>query len=82
MGREAMGSAVQRGRGPASKVLGSLLWLVATVVAAIAVVLPWGLRIKYSALLRWSRDLLMQNSGAVRQWALKTRWKWDVDEEN
>lgn len=62
--------------------MSGLLWLAATVLAAIAVVLPWNIRNKYSALLRWLRDLLMQNSGAVRHWALKKRWKWDVDGEN
>ena len=51
-----------------------------TVLAAIAVVLPWGVRNKYSAVLRWFRDLLMQNSRAVRKWALRKRWEWDSDE--
>jgi len=58
-----------------------LLRLTVTVLAAIAVVLPWGIRKKYSALLRWLRDLLMQNSRAIRRWALKQRWSWDSDEE-
>lgn len=67
---------------PVRGLMSGLLWLAATVLAAIAVVLPWNTRNKYSALLRWLRDLLMQNSGAVRHWALKKRWKWDVDGEN
>jgi hypothetical protein len=57
-----------------------LLGLTVTVLAAIAVVLPWDIRCKYSALLRWLRDLLMQNSHAIRRWALKARWRWDSDE--
>jgi hypothetical protein len=51
-----------------------------TVLAAIAVVLPWRIRNKYSAVLRWFRDGLMQNSRAVRKWALRKRWGWDSDE--
>jgi hypothetical protein len=51
------------------------LWLVSTIIAGIAVLLPWDLRIKYSAFLRWLRDLLMQNSQGVRRWALRARWR-------
>jgi len=58
----------------------SMIAIAATVLAAIAVVLPWGLRIKYSALLRWFRNLLMQNVRAVRTWALRKRWEWDSAE--
>jgi hypothetical protein len=58
-----------------------VLWLAATILAAIAVVLPWDIRIKYSAFLRWLRDLFMQNSQAVRRWALKERWSWDTNEQ-
>lgn len=66
---------------PIRGLMGRLLRLTAIVLAAIAVVLPWGVRNKYSALLRWVRDLLMQNSRAVRKWALKRRWSWDSDEK-
>ena len=66
---------------PIRGLVGGLLHLTATVLAAIAVVLPWGIRNRYSAVLRWFRDLLMQNSRVVRQWALKKRWGWDFDEK-
>jgi hypothetical protein len=59
-----------------------LLWLTSTVLAAVAVVLPWGIRCKYHALLRWFRDMIMHNSQRVRRWALETRWSWDSDDRN
>jgi hypothetical protein len=79
--RESDGGVEHIRRMPMRSLMKGLLRLAVTVLAAIAVVLPWGIRNRYSALLRWFRDLLMQNSRAVRQWALKERWSWDSDEQ-
>lgn len=57
-----------------------LIRILAVIAASIAVILPWGLRCKYSALLRWGRDQLMQRSRAIRRWALHKRWSWDSHE--
>jgi hypothetical protein len=65
---------------PSKGLAAALLRIAAIALAAIAVLLPWRLRNKYGALLRWIRDLLMQNSRAVRRWALKRRWSWDNHE--
>lgn len=56
------------------------LRILVVIIAAVALILPWSLRSKYSALLRWIRNLLMNNSRAIRQWALHTRWSWDKHE--
>lgn len=81
MSRKSSSSAKDAGKMATTGLAGTLLALTATVIAAIAVVLPWGVRNKYSALLRWFRTRLMQNSRVVRQWALKKRWEWDYDEK-
>ena len=81
MSRESSSSAKDAGKMATTGLVGTLLALTATVIATIAVVLPWGIRNKYSALLRWFRTRLMQNSRVVRQWALKKRWEWDYDEK-
>ena len=54
-----------------------LMLLASTTMAAIAIILPWKLRIQYAKLLRWFRNQLMQNSRVVRNWALGKRWEWD-----
>jgi hypothetical protein len=54
--------------------------VMATAIAAVAVVLPWDLRIRYARLLRWFRNKLMQHVGVARRWALARRWEWDDHE--
>ena len=61
--------------------MSGILMIATTLLAAIALVLPWNIRCKFSALLRWFRDLLMQNSQGIRRWALKARWSWGSDEQ-
>ncbi len=68
--------AMQRGSF-ARTVMESAVVVVATVLAAIGVVLPWRVKHYYASVLRWFRNLLMQNSRTVRTWALRKRWEWD-----
>ena len=72
-------SARKKG-GPVRRLFGFTFSLVATVIAAVALVLPWGIRIQYGKLLRWVRNGLMQNVKFVRRWALRKRWEWDSHE--
>lgn len=65
---------------PAKGLASGLLRLMVIVMAAIAVVLPWSVSKKYSALVKWFRDLLMHNNTAIRRWGLDKRWKWGSDE--
>lgn len=74
------GPSAPRKRSFLGIVMGFTIAVGATAVAAVAVMLPWGLRNRYASVLRWFRNLLMQNSRAVRKWALRKRWEWDSDE--
>jgi hypothetical protein len=67
-------------KGLVRAILRSVMVILSTIMAAIAVILPWGLRIRYAKLLRWFRNQLMQNSRIVRKWALGKRWEWDTHE--
>ena len=63
------------------RVMKSVIAVGATGIAAVALLLPWDLRIRYARVLRWFRNLSMQNSRAVRKWAFSKRWEWDNNEE-